>query len=286
MRYAAILFGLAVAGILIGALVLVSAYGDDDEEVPVTTATPVRTATRAPTPTDKVTTTPDPLAGVCADNPDPASADRNQVNAPLPGDSVTSPVIISGEIAAFEATFRIKIFDGAGVEIADKIGMSADGTSLSPFSESVSFVAGRDTPACVWVFEESADDGRAVNVVQIPVLLEESESVCLPNPDPATDEFNQVDAPLPGVSLTSPITVSGRIAAFEAHFRITIFDAAGGQIADQTALSSEGQVLAPFSESVAFSVAARTPACIWVYEPSARDGLPIHVVQIPVTLEP
>jgi hypothetical protein len=57
-------------------------------------------------------------------------------------------------------------------------------------------------------------------------------------------------------------------------------------IADQSGLSEEGQVLAAFSEAIAFSVSQETLACIWVYESSARDGEPIHVVQIPVTLEP
>lgn len=110
--------------------------------------------------------------------------------------------------------------------------------------------------------------------------------VCAANPDPGQPDMVDVIQPSPGDAVASPLKVTGKIAAFEATFRITIFDAAGQQIADQTAMSAEGQTLAPFSATVPFTVSARTPACLWVYERSARDGLPIHVVQVPLTLVP
>lgn len=114
----------------------------------------------------------------------------------------------------------------------------------------------------------------------------ELETVCADNPDPATDETTQVDEPVEGDEVTSPLTVRGRVAAFEATFQITLYGADGEEIADQFGMSLEGQTLAPFEEQVSFSVTEETPACLWVYESSARDGLPIHVVQIPVTLQP
>ncbi len=111
-------------------------------------------------------------------------------------------------------------------------------------------------------------------------------NVCLPNPDPATPNVLVIDQPLPLQTVTSPITVSGRIAAFEARFMITIYRADGSAIADAAGMSAEGQTLSPFSESVPFSVAGLTPACLWVYEASARDGSPIHVGQVPLLLSP
>src|SRR3989304_508027 len=99
--------------------------------------------------------------------------------------------------------------------------------------------------------------------------------VCQPNPDPASAGVAGVSSPSAGDSVTSPVTVSGRFLAFEAQFNITIFDAAGGKIADVPARSQEGQVLSPFSEDVAFSVAEETLACVWVYDLSERDGSPI-----------
>jgi hypothetical protein len=112
------------------------------------------------------------------------------------------------------------------------------------------------------------------------------EDVCQPNPDPATPDTAQVDSPAPGDSVTSPVTVSGRMAAFEAQFNIAIFDATGDPIVDVPGHTEEGFVLSPFSEDVAFSVSGPKPACIWVYDISERDGRPIQIVQIPVTLLP
>jgi len=110
--------------------------------------------------------------------------------------------------------------------------------------------------------------------------------VCQENPDPATDDLVRVNAPVARDAVSSPLTVQGRIAAFEATFQITIFDADGNILGEEAGMSSEGQTLAPFAEDVPFSVTEETPACLWVYEKSARDGRPIHVVQIPVLLLP
>ena len=80
--------------------------------------------------------------------------------------------------------------------------------------------------------------------------------------------------------------VRGRVAAFEATFKITIYDAGGATIADVTGMSSEGQTLAPFEVEVPFSVTQETDACLWVYEASAMDGRPINVLQTPIRLQP
>jgi Immunoglobulin-like domain of bacterial spore germination len=114
----------------------------------------------------------------------------------------------------------------------------------------------------------------------------QTTNVCAPNPAPATSDTNQVDAPTAGARVSSPITVRGRIAAFEATFRVAIFDGAGTTIADVQGMSSEGQVLAPVEVQVPFSVTSETPACMWVFETSARDGSPVNVVQMPLTLLP
>jgi hypothetical protein len=114
----------------------------------------------------------------------------------------------------------------------------------------------------------------------------QTTNVCAPNPDPATPDTNQVDTPTAGARVTSPVTVRGRILAFEAVFKVTIFGAAGNQIADARGMSAEGTALSPFEVQVPFSVTAETPACMWVYAPSARDGSPSNVIQIPVTLLP
>ena len=112
--------------------------------------------------------------------------------------------------------------------------------------------------------------------------------VCQPNPDPATPEFQVIDQPGADDTVTSPVTISGQVLAFEATYQIGIFDAAGNPIVERfgTAGGVEMGELAPFSIDVEFDVDHATPACIWVYEQSAMDGSSIHVGQIPVTLSP
>ena len=233
--------------------------------------------------------TPTPVPDVCQPNPDPASADVAEVDSPGESDSVTSPVTVSGRIVAFEAQFNIAIFDAGGHRIVHATARSQEGQVLTPFSEDIPFSVTEDTPACIWVYDVSQADGvTPVNVVQVPVVLKPGglSQFCQPNPDPATSDLLVIDQPSAGDSVTSPVTISGQILAFEAQFNITIFDAAGDRVTDVSAMSEEGQVLSPFSEDVSFSVTEDTPACIWVYDISEADGSPINVGQIPVTLSP
>jgi hypothetical protein len=78
--------------------------------------------------------------------------------------------------------------------------------------------------------------------------------------------------------------VRGQIAAFEATFRVALKDAGGDNIVEVTGMSLEGQTLSAFETVVNFEVEETTPACLWVYEPSAMDGSTTNVVQVPVTL--
>lgn len=264
---------------VLAVIALLGACGGDNEGQ-TETRTPTATAVRSPGATSL------PQTGVCQENPDLASSDIVQVDTPVPGSAVSSPFTVSGRIAAFEARFRIALFDAAGNIVTAVLGMSKQGQVLSPFSEEVTYLVDEETPACLWVFEDSALDGSPIHVVQLPLTLEPPPSVCQPNPDPGTSDIVEVDAPYPGDFATSPVNVSGRIAAFEATFHITIFDATGAQIVDQTGHAAQGQTLSPFSEDVVFSIRQVTPACLWVYERSPRDGSPIHVVQVPITLQP
>ena len=113
-----------------------------------------------------------------------------------------------------------------------------------------------------------------------------AENVCQANPDPATAEDVVIVSPAEGTSVTSPVNVNGQVAAFEATFRLAIYDAAGNQIVDVQGMSAEGQVLSAFTASLEFTVADETPACLWVYQLSARDGTVTKVSQVPIVLQP
>jgi Immunoglobulin-like domain of bacterial spore germination len=151
------------------ALLLVAACGDGDEEedtgtTPTSTTTPARTTAAA-------TSSPDSLDDVCAENPDPATADLTLVEEPAEGEEVFSPVTVRGRIIAFEAVFKITIYDEDGDLIAEQRSMTAEGTTLAPFEEEVPFSVDEESPACIWVYGVSGRDGSPDNVVQVPVIL-------------------------------------------------------------------------------------------------------------------
>lgn len=112
------------------------------------------------------------------------------------------------------------------------------------------------------------------------------QSPCQSNPDPvdASDPSIIVTAPASGATVTSPVHVAGQARVFEATVSLTLFDANGDEITSTTTNAAEGQVLSAFSTDVSFSVTSDTPACLWVFESSAKDGSPVNVVQVPLTL--
>ncbi len=142
---------------------------------------------------------------------------------------------------------------------------------------------GAPTPAVT-----DSEDGTPTST-ETPVETPTAEpEICLPNPDPVALEFQIIDDPRPGTTVTSPVTITGLILAFEAVFQVTIFGADGNILVDTSGMSEPAEIgeRAPFSIDVPFEVDEATPACIWVYEASARDGSIINVGQIPVMLTP
>lgn len=113
-------------------------------------------------------------AAVCPPNPSPPdSSDPSMIlEMPSAGESVTSPVTVSGQARVFEANVRITVFDATGNVLADTFTTAAEGApALAPYSEAVSFTTATQQQGCIRVFEESARDGSPVNVVQVEVVL-------------------------------------------------------------------------------------------------------------------
>lgn len=155
--------------------------------------------------------------------------------------------------------------------------VDVDDTGTSPATATATTGASETAAATITV--------TATAVSTTPATTADAD-VCQPNPDPATADVTDVELPEAGDEIESPVTVAGDIIAFEATFKLTLYDADGDEIADMTAMSAEGQTFAPFEAELPFEVLEETPACLWVYEASAMDGSPIHVVQIPLVLLP
>jgi hypothetical protein len=113
---------------------------------------------------------PSPLASVCTQSED-AAVEFVKVSAPGPGIGVQSPLRVTGQVNTPDGLFYISIVAGDGTHIIDYPVHTAKGGGLAPFDQQVPFSIFGSTPACLWVYRNSADSGDAV---RIPIVLEPS----------------------------------------------------------------------------------------------------------------
>ncbi len=92
---------------------------------------------------------------------------------PLDLSEVMSPLFVIGEVNYFEATYQIAIYDASGTPLVETFGTAQqpDIVVIGPFSHDVVFAVSEPTPACLWVYEQSAQDGSPIHVGQVPLLL-------------------------------------------------------------------------------------------------------------------
>jgi hypothetical protein len=96
-----------------------------------------------------------------------------------------------------------------------------------------------------------------------------------------------VESPGIGERVSSPVTISGSADVFEAVVSIAILDEHGRTVASSFTMATCGTgCRGSYTTDVRFDLGARQPGTIRVYEVSAKDGSPIHVVEIPVLLTP
>jgi hypothetical protein len=94
------------------------------------------------------------------------------VESPVIGETVSSPVTIAGSANVFEATVSLRVLDADGNEIALDFTTATCGTGCRGTYEGVlEYEVEREQRGTVEAFESSAEDGRPINVVSIPVTL-------------------------------------------------------------------------------------------------------------------
>jgi len=96
-----------------------------------------------------------------------------------------------------------------------------------------------------------------------------------------------VQSPVIGAQVSSPVTVSGTADVFEAVVSVRVLDAAGHEITRTFTNASCGTgCRGDYSVAVSFSVPHVEHGTVEVFESSAKNGQPVNVQRIPVTLEP
>ncbi len=96
-----------------------------------------------------------------------------------------------------------------------------------------------------------------------------------------------VETPEAGQTVTSPVTVSGTANVFEANVSMRILGPDNEVIAETFTTATCGTgCRGTYRKNIPFQVVELTDGVIEVFESSAEDGSPLHVVRVPVVLSP
>ncbi len=126
------------------------------------------------TPPPPSTSTP-PEQGSLSEPATPSTGSENiRVTSPKPGDTVTSPFIVSGEARVFENQLTVRISNSAGTKLIDQpvTARAKDAGEFGPFKVNMHYQFKNTKDGFVEVFNHSAKDGSIENMVKIPVKFE------------------------------------------------------------------------------------------------------------------
>ncbi len=94
------------------------------------------------------------------------------VESPLSGETVTSPIHVTGTANTFEATFQYELRGADGKIISKHFEMATSGSGTrGTFDFTVPFTVDREEPGKLVVYESSAEDGSRIHVQEIPLEL-------------------------------------------------------------------------------------------------------------------
>lgn len=100
-----------------------------------------------------------------------AYAPQILIESPLRGETVTSPLRITGTANTFEANFIARVLGPDGRKLAEHFVTATSGSGTrGTFSRSLSFEAAPGTRLTLYAFEASAQDGRPIHEVRVPLV--------------------------------------------------------------------------------------------------------------------
>jgi Immunoglobulin-like domain of bacterial spore germination/Sporulation and spore germination len=92
------------------------------------------------------------------------------IESPLPGETVTSPIHVSGTSNTFEATMRLEVRRGSQVLTGETVTATSGSGQRGTFSATLD-VDAAPGPITLVAFEPSAENGRPIHMVTVPVIL-------------------------------------------------------------------------------------------------------------------
>ena len=91
------------------------------------------------------------------------------VESPLPHETVASPLRVHGTANTFEATFDVRLLDAAGKTLVQKVVTATSGSGTRGTYETTLTFSDALIPRWLEVFEPSAENGRPLHMVRIPL---------------------------------------------------------------------------------------------------------------------
>ena len=95
-----------------------------------------------------------------------------------------------------------------------------------------------------------------------------------------------VESPLPGDTVTSPIRLRGTANVFEATVSIDVKDETGKVVLRTFTTATSGTGTRGTFDTTLALAGREGKVTVVAYESSAKDGRPLHVVEVPLTLVP
>jgi hypothetical protein len=94
------------------------------------------------------------------------------VESPLPGARVASPLRVTGTANTFEASLFVDVLDADGNTLSHKLVTATSGSGTrGTFDVQIGFDTADSQPGTLYAYESSAEDGRAIHEVRVPLTL-------------------------------------------------------------------------------------------------------------------
>ncbi|HET7744489.1 MAG TPA: Gmad2 immunoglobulin-like domain-containing protein [Gaiellaceae bacterium] len=94
------------------------------------------------------------------------------VESPLSGETVSSPIRVTGTANTFEATFQYELRDAVGKILSKHFEMATSGSGTrGTFDFTVPFTVDHAQPGRLVLYEDSAENGSQIHVQEIPLEL-------------------------------------------------------------------------------------------------------------------
>ncbi len=93
------------------------------------------------------------------------------VESPLPFETVSSPLRVTGTANTFEATFQYELADSSGDVVSKSFVTATSGSGVRGTFDFTARFGAKPGPGKLTVFEASAKDGSRIHVVEIPLTL-------------------------------------------------------------------------------------------------------------------